>query len=51
MLSRLDETRLQFIDVNGEPYVMVFKKGSTIAYGDGNLYYKDEDVLSLNPDI
>ena len=51
LLSISDNSKLELKDENSEPFVMVFKRGSMVAYGDGFLYYKDEDVSSLNPDI
>jgi hypothetical protein len=29
---------------------MIFKRGSLVAYGDGNVYYHDDDVIADNPD-
>ena len=51
LLSISDKSELELKDENGEPFVMFFKRGSMVAYGDGFLYYKDEDVTSLNPNI
>lgn len=51
LLSISDKSELNLKDESGEPFVLFFKKGSLVAYGDGFLYYKDEDVTSLNPNI
>ncbi len=51
LLSISDKSELELKDEHGEPFVMVFKRGSMVAYGDGFLYYKDEDVSSFNPNI
>ena len=50
-LSIAENSELEFKDSTGEQFVMIFKRGSLVAFGDGNLYFKDEDVLSVNPDI
>ena len=51
LLSISDKSVLELKDENGEPFVMFFKRGSMVAYGDGFLYYKDEDVIPLEPHI
>jgi len=51
LLSISDKSELELKDENGEPFVMFFKRGSMVAYGDGFLYYKDEDVTPLEPHI
>lgn len=51
LLSISDNSELELKDEYDEPFVMVFKRGSMVAHGDGFLYYKDEDVSSLNPNI
>jgi len=50
-ISRVDRARLEFTDSKGKPFVMIFKEGSTIAYGDGNVYFMKEDVLDEYQDI
>lgn len=49
LLSISDKSELELKDEYGEPLIMLFKRGSMVAYGDGFLYYKDEDISSLNP--
>ncbi len=51
ILSISDNSELEFKDSMKEPYVLVFKRGSLVAYENGSLYYKDEDVSFINPNI
>ncbi len=51
ILSISDNSELEFKDSTREPCVIVFKRGSLVAYENGSLFYKDEDVLSINPNI
>ena len=51
ILSISDYSELEFNDSEKEPYVMVFKRGSLVGYENGSLYFKGEDVLSINPNI
>jgi hypothetical protein len=51
ILSISDYSELEFNDSEKEPYVMVFKRGSLVGYENGSLYYKGEDVISINPNI
>ena len=51
ILSISDNSELEFKDSAKEPCVFVFKRGSLVAYENGSLFYKDEDVLSINPNI
>ena len=50
ILSITDHSELEFNDLSGEPFVMIFKRGSLVAYGDGNVCYHDDDVIADNPD-
>jgi len=51
ILSISDNSELEFKDSAKEPCVMVFKRGSLVAYENGSLFYKDEDISSINPNI
>jgi len=45
ILSINDKSDLDLKDKDENPFTLVFKRGSLVAYGDGCLYYKQEDLV------